>query len=340
MSFYAPEKTFLISRTDAIGDVVLTLPMAGWLKQHLPGVRVLFLGRTYTAPVVACCRHVDAFLNWDDISKLAAAEQVRFFREQNIDTIIHVFPHRAIANLARQARISRRIGTRNRWFHLFTATQLVALSRRHSPLHESQLNLTLLKPLGLTHLPPLATLSTYLDLMQVLPLPEVWRAYLRPDKPKIILHPKSKGSAREWGLPHFAQLARQLHAHGWQVIITGSEPERVLLQAWLRENQTFITDLTGKLSLPEFISLIKACDGLVGASTGPLHLAAGVGVHALGLYPPIKPLHPGRWAPIGQKAEYLVLDKDCGTCRNKPAACVCMNQLPVAAVTARVLRWR
>ena len=39
-------RTFLISRTDAIGDVVLTLPVAGRLKQLFPDCRVLLLGRT------------------------------------------------------------------------------------------------------------------------------------------------------------------------------------------------------------------------------------------------------------------------------------------------------
>jgi hypothetical protein len=38
-------KTFLVSRTDAIGDVVLTLPLCGWIKEACPGARVIFLGR-------------------------------------------------------------------------------------------------------------------------------------------------------------------------------------------------------------------------------------------------------------------------------------------------------
>ena len=56
----SPEKTFtfLVSRTDAIGDVVLTLPVAGRLKQLFPGCRVVLIGRTYTAPVAAACFHI------------------------------------------------------------------------------------------------------------------------------------------------------------------------------------------------------------------------------------------------------------------------------------------
>ncbi len=64
-------QTFLVSRTDAIGDVVLTLPVAGQLKQLFPGSRVVLIGRTYTAPVAASCPWVDDFLNLDDLLQKA-----------------------------------------------------------------------------------------------------------------------------------------------------------------------------------------------------------------------------------------------------------------------------
>ena len=47
-----------------------------------------------------------------------------------------------------------------------------------------------------------------------------------------------------------------------------------------------VTDLTGQLSLSQLVELIAHCDGLVAASTGPLHLAAAFGIRAVGLYAP------------------------------------------------------
>lgn len=61
--------TILVSRTDGIGDVVLTLPLAGVIKHCFADVRVLFLGRTYTEAVVSMCEAVDEFLNWDELAK-------------------------------------------------------------------------------------------------------------------------------------------------------------------------------------------------------------------------------------------------------------------------------
>jgi heptosyltransferase-3 len=332
-------QTFLISRTDAIGDVVLTLPMCDWLKKNIPGAKVLFLGRTYTKPVIASCAAVDKFLNWDDLQKLSETEQVAQLKQENIDVIVHVFPNKEVAWLARNANIPVRIGTRNRWFHWLTCNKLVALSRKNSLLHESQLNLELLRPVGLQNLPGLTELPQYLKLEPTLELPETAKNFFKIDVPHIIFHPKSKGHGREWPLANYAQLAKELTARGMQVFVSGSEAEHNLLKPWLAENQTSITDITGRLSLPEFIAFIKHCDGMVCSGTGPLHLAAGLGIHALGIFPPIRPIHPGRWAPVGPKAEYLVEEKDCSACKGNPAKCVCIMEVPVAAVLERVEAW-
>ena len=45
-------ETIIVSRTDSIGDVMLTLPMMGMLRGHYPKARLVFLGRTYTEPVL------------------------------------------------------------------------------------------------------------------------------------------------------------------------------------------------------------------------------------------------------------------------------------------------
>ena len=46
-----------------------------------------------------------------------------------------------------------------------------------------------------------------------------------------------------------------------------------------------VTDTFGRFALPQLLSFIAAADGLVGPGTGPLHLAAVLSIHALGIYP-------------------------------------------------------
>ena len=336
--------TFLISRTDAIGDVVLTLPVCGRLKELYPGCRVVLIGRSYTAAVAAACPWVDDFLNFDELQQLPAPQQVAVLRQFSAAAIIHVFPNRLLARLAQQARIPVRIGTRNRWQHWLTCNRLVALSRRHSPLHEAQLNLQLLRPLGGAAENPLPAVASLVRLDAAEPLAEPWQQLLaqcQAGQLNVILHPRSRGSAREWGLDNFAHLARLLHQAGHRVFVTGTGAEGEELATWLRENAAFLAaDLTGQLSLPQFIAFIAAADGLVAGSTGPLHLAAALSRHALGLYPPIRPMHPGRWGPLGPHAGFIVFDKPgCQDCRTQPAACTCIRAINPMEVAAQVLAW-
>ncbi len=338
-------RTFLVSRTDAIGDVVLTLPVAGWLKQQYAGCRVVLIGRGYTAAVAAACPWADEFLSLDELLALPPAAQVTRLQAYGAAAIIHVFPNKQLARLAKQAGIPVRIGTRNRLFHWLTCNRLVALSRRHSPLHEAQLNMRLLAPLGCPTPLALAEVAALVRLRPDAPLRPRWQQLLaarRPGQLNIILHPRSRGSAREWGLPHFGQLARLLHAAGHRVFISGTAAEGEELADWLREHAAFLAaDLTGQLDLPEFIAFIAVADGLVAGSTGPLHLAAALGRHALGLYPPIKPMHPGRWGPLGPHASYLVFDRpDCQDCRTQPAACTCIKAIEAATVAAYIVQWQ
>ena len=66
-----PQK-IVISRTDSIGDVVLTLPLAGILKEKFPEAQIVFLGNSYTRPVIRCSQFVDEIWEWDKLSKQVA----------------------------------------------------------------------------------------------------------------------------------------------------------------------------------------------------------------------------------------------------------------------------
>jgi len=317
---------FIISRTDAIGDVVLTLPVAGVLRELYPDSHICFLGRGYTREVIQSCVHVDEFLNWDEWKDLPEQEVVEKLEMLHADTIIHVFPDKKIATLAKRAGISQRIGTTNRLYHWWTCNTLVKLSRKNSPYHESQLNLKLLVPLGAKDLYSLDEIAGYYGLTRLTALPADIAALLAPDKFNLILHPKSRGHGAEWGLENFARLISILPQDKYKVFLSGTAEEGKLLTP-LKEQFPFVTDLTGRLSLKEFIAFIAAADGLVASGTGPLHLAAALGRHALGLFPPRRPIHPGRWAPVGPHAKFFVKDIDCEACR-KTGDCTCIREIP------------
>ena len=321
----------LISRTDAIGDVVLTLPLATMLRRALPQAHIGFLGRAYTLPVIACCSSVDEAVEMEQF--LSAKNRLL---RQSWDTIVHVFPKKEIAWKAARAGIAVRVGTSRRAYHWATCNRLVALSRRHSPLHEAQLNAVLLAPLGISAVPSTEALAQMFAMSNLPPLTAAAASLLRPGRRHIIFHPKSAGSAREWGLDHYAALAQLLPKDRFQIFISGTAADGAALRPLPAGLCTEgVTDITGKFSLTEFIAFIAQCDGLVAASTGPLHIAAALGKAAIGLYPPIRPMHSGRWGPLGARAVALSLPRECGLCSNDARACTCMRGItPEEVATA------
>jgi heptosyltransferase-3 len=320
-----PVRSFIISRTDAIGDVVLTLPVAGAIRQLHPDCKIIFLGRSYTKDIIAACSFVDSFLDWDNIQALPAKQQEQQLSSTGADTILHIFPNRHIAMLAKKAGIKNRIGTTNRWYHWITCNKLVKLSRKNSNYHEAQLNLMLLRPLGIKKIYTLEEIANLYGLEKLSELPQEFSAMLKEKKFNLVIHPKSKGSSREWGIDHFEKLIALLPEQHFRIFITGTSADGDHLEEIFLRYPS-VTNLTGRLSLAKLITFIAAADGLVACSTGPLHIAAAAGIHALGIYPPMRPLHPGRWAPVGKKTKVFVLDKNCNDCR-KTVNCACIRSI-------------
>jgi ADP-heptose:LPS heptosyltransferase len=378
-------KKIIISRTDSIGDVILTLPMTGVLKEYFPGCHISFIGKKYTRPVIEACEHVDQFLDWDEISvssqftvpssQFAAGNQhpassiqhpassiqhpassIQHLKTIGADVIIHAFPVKEICRMAKKAGIPLRIATSHRWFTWLYCNKLLHFSRKNSDLHEAQLNLKLLKPLGITRSFSLEEIPGYYGLTNFPPYSEVdnrqsavrirhpvssiqhpasSNLYQEDNRFKLILHPKSKGSAREWGLDNYSRLIGLLPEDKFRIFITGTREEGLLMEDFLAQHKNRVTDLTGKLTLSELIGLIDHCDGIVAASTGPLHIAAALGKHAIGLYAPMKPIFPKRWAPLGVNADYLVLDKECSDCR-RSMDCQCIRSIKPEDVAGKL----
>jgi ADP-heptose:LPS heptosyltransferase len=329
----------VISRTDAIGDVILTLPMAKILKELYPNTHISFIGKNYTVPILNCCAFIDeVVLDTDFISGKWEPHIIP-------DAIIFVKPEKEIAKAAKVRGIKLRIGTSHRLFHLLYANKLLRFTRKRSDSHEIELNLKLISPFTNQVFKKEALINSFG--LTPSPVSENVKGVLRKteNKTAIILHPKSRGSAREWPLDSYLELTKQFAKTHPNVLflITGTEAEGALIRS---ENRALLfqhntIDLTGQLTLTEFISLIGAVDGLVACSTGPLHIASALGKNALGLYPPTKPMHPGRWAPIGPKASFLVQSKPCevNSKGKKDKGCSCLKGISVSEVESVLDTW-
>ncbi len=311
----------IISRTDKIGDVILTLPLAGILKSKFPDSFIYFLGSSYTRDIVERSSYVDEFLNWNEIENSTDLPHA--------DCIIHVFPNKKVSRMAKTKAIKTRVGTSHRIYHLWTCNQLVNFTRKKSDLHESQLNVKLLTPLGVSETYSLERLS---ELIGWKASKEKASTNLLTKKINVVLHTKSKGSAMEWPLIRYHELIQEMPADRFHFYISGTAEEGQIIRSELpaifeHEN---VSDITGKFSLKDFVSFIEQCDGLLACSTGPLHIASVSNIQCLGLYPSIRPMHAGRWGPIGRRSSFL----------EDPSLSARKLQIPVSAVINVLKQWK
>lgn len=328
----------LICRTDNIGDVVLTLPICAWLKQKFPTVKISFLCRAYAAAVVRRNASVDAVIELESV----ADNLVAFFAQSGIDTVIFAQPDQRLAIAAFKAGITHRIGNARQKMHqLLFCNRRVRFSKRISDLHESQFNFEFLRPFGLKKIPELPEIAALYRFSQR--SDEQIRQLLQPYPFNLIIHMKSNGHGREWPAEHFHALAMQLgHDPDIHLWVTGSALEGEWIENHAAELLRLpnVSNVCGTLSLDQLTTFIQMADGLIASGTGPLHMAAALGQRTLGLFPPTRPMHPGRWAPVGRRAQALCMPTGCTGCAQKQiVSCDCMTNISPGAVAEIVLQW-
>ncbi len=296
----------LVSRTDNIGDVILTLPMLGIIKNHYPDCSLYFLGSNYTQPIAARCEHIDHFIAVEELT-------LDSLKTLELDVFIHVYPKKYLAVLAKKAGIPVRIGTSHRLYHWSTCNKRISFTRINSHSHEAILNLNLLEPLEISNDYSLDDLIDYTGWMTK----QIKHEELDEDKCNIIFHMKSNGNAVEWPVKDFMSLSKLMPEDTYSIYLTGTQSEKELIESECPAilERVNVKDMMGQFGLDEFIDFVGSSDGLIACSTGSLHISSANGVNTLGLYPKKRPMHSGRWSPIGRKTQ--IIDSDLVVKENK-----------------------
>ena len=60
------------------------------------------------------------------------------------------------------------------------------------------------------------------------PLEDRFSSLIKKNKYNLILHPKSQGNAREWGIKNFIQLIGSLDTAKYEIFVSGTEKEKEL----------------------------------------------------------------------------------------------------------------
>jgi len=296
--------------------VLLTLPLCKHLSEG-DNNQITLLCKNYTQPLKAFTPYIQNYLSLDFL--MAQGDDVIKGVFSKFDAIYHIFPNKQVAKWAKSAGIKLRVGTSHRLFHWITCNKKVDFTRKNADLHEAQLNFKLLG----SDVPKIDEISKEPLLFTKDQTLSKWGKLISPDRLNIIIHPKSKGSAVEWSTDNYLNLIEHI-GNKVNFLISGTADEAKLISNELL-NHTYTTNVTGKFTLDEFVNFIYQCDGLIAASTGPLHIAATLGKQCLGLYQNTRPIFAKRWHPIGPKASWLEANE--------------IGQIEMLDVAKKIMKW-
>jgi heptosyltransferase I len=312
-----------IIRLTSLGDVIHTLPVAAAIRDGDPTAKVVWFAEEREQIFLRGNPVVDEVITvplrrWR--RQLASPsglrrtvrelrELLRRLRSDPIDVAIDVqgWPHKT-SPIVRATRAPIRIGfdrqnARHPLAAFFTTHQITPPPEA---AHVVEKNLALLGPIGLGAVgTPRFPLPSFPD------ADERAAAWLRERVASgfsrtaqvVALFPSTRGRAKFWPASGYRELARQLLADpSVSILILGGPGEEPLLnevRSGLPESRAIVC---APGPIPELVGIIRHAQLAIGNDTGPLHIAAAVGVPSLGLFGPTRGARNG---PYGAHCAYI-----------------------------------
>ena len=128
----------------------------------------------------------------------------------------------------------------------------------------------------------------------------------------IAIHPGSPIPIKRWMPERYAELADWLIARKRaQILFVGVEDEIPIITDIQGLMRAETNNVAGKTSLTQLASILQTCSVFIGNDSGPMHLAAAVGIPTIGLY---GPGDPTRFGPVGTMCQTIRRKTDCPPC--------------------------
>jgi len=272
---------FLISRTDAIGDVVVSLPVIERVLSREPSAEIHVLLQARTASMLAGHPGIQAVhVRPADSGLVGLMQQIR------PDVVLNLYHRdRAVMVAAKDAGVPIRVARARGLDQILAATHRLWQGRTGTGRHESQNLLDFLKPFGWDGgwpQPPRLVLTPEERAQGTAEL----AAHPRP---RVGLIHRGSGAGAHPSEAWWDQAKAALRQAGWHPVSLSPPANSDLPE----------TDLRG------LMARLAACDAILSPSTGPAHLAAALGVPLLVLIGLRKNHAPNRWSPMGERVQVL-----------------------------------
>jgi heptosyltransferase III len=325
----------VINRSDAIGDTLLTMPMAKFIKVHIPHAKIIFIISPRSKDLFTNHPYVDDIWILDPKSKSQSNYLRKCFSSLKIDAYFHVGGSHLPTYIAWLNRVKIRGGLKSKWQTFIFLNNAIRQHRSFVAMHESDYNISLLQPLGFDYdfsqrekfKPEINLSETELTTHLRSFIEDMKEQNKITDKPYFFIHPGMTGHTLNWSSRNYARLVfkmEQLQPNKYTYIISytpGDERFLVALRDYFNANlseeleqRVYFFD-GSKRGLRHYMSILSQAAIFIGPSTGTTHIANTLGVKHVGLYSPIKVQSSLRWGPFTRKEDstrVIVPDVVCG----------------------------
>jgi lipopolysaccharide heptosyltransferase II len=287
----------LLIRPDRLGDLVMTLPLIMNLDQAYPQARIDILVRPYLAGIAGTIPGIDEVLVYT-----GAKSAVRAIRQRSYDMVFDLVYDYTLESglLALFSRAPVRVGfSCGRRGFLFSHPVHVPEKMRGM----SAILLEQLRAAGVA-------VGVRRPMLRV-------RSKLNVTEDVIALHPGGFFPSQRWPEEKFAGLGKSLLAHYPQVkllVIGGPAPA---------DKQAVDLIVAGLASgrvqpvfpeLEQLAGVLSGCKMLICNNSGPLHLAAAVGIPTVST---LGPTDARLWFPAGEHQRVVTRSLSCSPCSRR-----------------------
>jgi heptosyltransferase II len=343
----------LVRGTNWVGDAVMSLPALKLLRQVFPSAHISLLVLPWVSGIYEGQQFVDKVLTYDRSGRHhGMAGRIRLIRElrrEPFDVAILFQNAFEAALLTRLAGIPFRAGydrdgrgwllshpvpvdprvTRlhQAYYYLDLVEQLVGRPRQSLQIQGSHENFT-------SNRGPWPDISIKVQSSrQGIAREKLERMGLNLQKKLVGVNPGAfYGSAKRWFSERYAALLDRLIRNLLvEIAVFGAPNELAIAQTIQSQMLSHAVILTGKTDLAELIAMISLCDLFITNDSGPMHLAAALGIPTLAIFGPTDEIATG---PLSPAAVVLKKRVECSPCllRECPIDHRCMTRMTVDEV--------
>ena len=302
----------LITRTDRIGDLVLTTPLFKALREKFPKAWIAALVFLEHREIVEGNPYLDEVILYDKKgSERGLWGQFRFsqkLRSKKFDVVIHAHGTNRMHLAAWLAGIPVRIGYDRRMS--WALTYVHPYNKKEGKKQEAEYLFELLEPLGVTSPKEIATFFPVTE-RSIRALENLCASHKIPqDLPWVVLNPSASDATKMWPAKRFAELVTRIQKDRPSIFLAiGTFHDRSLIEQLIKNTPVPVFDLSGKLSLGTLGVLLKKASLLISNDSGPVHIAAAVGTPVVSIFGRYEAgLGPQRWQPVGKNSRVVAKD--------------------------------